>query len=310
MDIAPEEMTLAGDELVVTWPDGHMSRFAGEDVRALEEDDAIRWRPWETGFLPRRTDFRSFVDDDRVAERMIADFLRDGVAILERAPREPGTLELLTPRLGPIREVLFARIHDVKVDQSGYNVAHTTLALPPHNDFASYTWPPSVQALHMLDNETAGGESFVVDGWNILEGLRADHPDLFEVLREVPVPFREFDDGVETHAVSPIVSCDVNGDIVGFRFSNQLMQAINPNRPSAGEFYRAYHELCARVTDPSKRVCFRLAAGEILVVAAHRVLHGREAFEPTGDRHLQDAYFELDNVRNHRVVLCRGLERS
>ena len=36
------------------------------------------------------------------------------------------------------------------------------------------------------------------------------------------------------------------------------------------------------------------------------VLHGREAFERGGRRHLQDAYFEFDNVRNNRLVLRRS----
>ena len=59
-------------------------------------------------------------------------FVADGAMILEGAPTEPGTLEYLAPRLGPGREVLFDRIHDVAVDPCGYNVAHTPLPLPPH----------------------------------------------------------------------------------------------------------------------------------------------------------------------------------
>ena len=49
----------------------------------------------------------------------------------------------------------------------------------------------------------------------------------------------------------------------------------------------------------------RLEGGEILLVAGRRVLDGREAFEPTGKRHLQDGYFEVDNVKNHLLVLQR-----
>ncbi len=49
----------------------------------------------------------------------------------------------------------------------------------------------------------------------------------------------------------------------------------------------------------------RLEGGEILLVAGHCVLHGREAFEPMGKRHLQDAYYEFDNVKNHLLVLHR-----
>ena len=224
---------------------------------------------------------------------------------LEQAPAETGTLEQLAPRFGPVREVLFARIHDVQVDPAGYNVAHTSFALPPHNDFASYSWPPSIQALHMLINEAEGGDSVIVDGWHVLTRLREDHPEHFKVLRCVAVPFREFDDDNETYAVAPMVSCDTDDNIAALRFSNQLMQTLDPEMPGVADFYRAYRALCELVMDNAFKARFRLEGGDILVVAAHRVLHGREAFEATGRRHLQDAYFEHDNVRNHLDVLKR-----
>ncbi len=304
-DIEPAEIDLDDDELTLVWPDGHRTSYSGESLRELAHLPEPPWRRWPAGFTPPRSEFRAFLDNDRAAAAAIGEFVETGVLILEHAPTVPGTLEDLAPRLGPIREVLFARIHDVEVDPRGYNVAHTSMPLPPHNDFASYTWPPSVQALHMIVNDVEGGASIVVDGWSVLEELRDEHPEHFEALCAMPVPFREFDDDNETYAVAPIVRCDSEGRIAGFRFSNQLMQAIDPNHPAAAGFYRAYHELCRRITDPAARATFRLKAGEILVVAAHRVLHGRESFEATAPRRLQDAYFEFDNVRNHLVVLRR-----
>ena len=303
--LEPESAEFVGDHLQIVWPDGHRSSFSSETLRSFGRARERTWSPWPPDFTPYRCDYQPFLDDDLVAAGAIERFLDDGAMILQSAPITPGTLESLAPRLGPIREVLFARIHDVAVDPSGYNVAHTPLPLPPHNDFASYTWPPSVQALHMLANESSGGESIIVDGWAALDALRIEHADYFDVLSSLPVPFREYDDDTETYAVEPIIRCDTEGRITGLRFSNQLMQAIDPTDERTADFYHAYRELCLRVTDPGVEVSFRLAGGEILVVAAHRVLHGRRAFEPGGRRHLQDAYFELDNVRNHLVVLRR-----
>ena len=303
-DLAPASARLSGDQLLIDWPDGHRSSYERHRLRAYSGtgEDAS---PWPRHYTPYRCNYRQFLDDDQTAANTTVRFIEDGAIILEEAPTVPGTLEQLAPRLGPIREVLFDRIHDVVVDPSGYNVAHTPLPLPPHNDFASYTWPPSVQALHMLANETPGGDSIIVDGWAVLAALRAEHPDYFDVLCRVAVPFREFDEDTETFAEEPIVRCKVDGTIAGLRFSNQLMLAIDPNDPLAKRFYRAYRELCVRVMNPDAQVSFRLSGGEILVVAAHRVLHGRKAFEPVGRRHLQDAYFEFDNVKNHLVVLRR-----
>lgn len=305
VDVSPIATSLEGDRLTLIWPDRHESRYDGAEIRGLRKSRQPSWKRWDTDYSPQRYRFDEFLGDDHVAATAIREFLDMGAMILEHAPTEPGTLERLAPRLGPVREVLFARIHDVRVDPSGYNVAHTSIALPPHNDFASYSWPPSVQALHMLINEATGGESVIVDGWQVLTRLRDEQPAHFQSLCDMPVPFREFDDDTETYAVEPIVRCDCDGHVVALRFSNQLMQMLDPEQPGVVDFYRAYHALCILVTDDAFKATFRLEGGDILVVAAHRVLHGREAFEPTGRRHLQDAYFELDNVRNHLVVLER-----
>lgn len=304
-DCAPAEIELVDDQLRIVWPDGHQTSYSGDALRTAASVREVDWSPWPDGYVPERIDFDAFIADDQCAAGAIDEFVNLGAIILSDAPVEAGALEELAVRLGPVRELLFDRIHNVQVDPAGYNVAHTPLPLPPHNDFASYTWPPSVQALHMLVNETPGGKSIVVDGWSVLNALREENPEYFDLLCRMPVPFREFDDDTETFTVEPIVRCDTKGDIVGLRFSNQLMQVIDPNHPEAGAFYQAYHELCCRIVDPRSHTKFRLAGGEILIVAAHRVLHGREAFEATGRRHLQDAYFELDNVRNHCVVLRR-----
>ncbi len=305
-DLSPLGAELGDDELRCYWPDGHESSFTRAMLTGAPRPALPAWQAWRDGFEPARVAWAAFLDDANEAVAALRRLLVDGVIVLEGAPPRPGALEALAPRLGPLRELLFARIHDVEVDAGGYNVAHTSLPLPPHNDFASYTWPPSVQALHMLVNEVRGGRSIVVDGFALLESLRAEHPRHFETLLRTPVPFREFDADTETYAVASLVRCGADGRVAGLRFSNQLMQAVDPAAPGVEEFYLAYHELCRRVMGAAHRVSFRLAGGEVLVVAAHRVLHGREGFEPGGRRHLQNAYFELDNVANALTIMERG----
>ena len=209
----------------------------------------------------------------------------------------------MSKRLGPIHETLFERIHNVSVTGHVYNVAHTSKGLPPHNDFASYKYQPSVQALHMLENECEGGESVIVDGWELVEDLRKDHPKYFEILCNFNIPFREFDKDNETFAEAPLIKCDTNGKVESFRFSNQLMQMIDPSKKGLQDFYMAYHEVSKRVYDHKYRSVFRLNGGEALIVASLRVLHARESFTPNGKRHLQDAYYVYDNAANNIVLL-------
>ncbi|MBT7374818.1 MAG: DUF971 domain-containing protein [Porticoccaceae bacterium] len=306
-DLAPESVSIDLDALTVTWPDKHCSQYPLATITELFQSNSQPLQSWPEGFVPQAYSWDEFLGDSRVTAEAIETFLRYGVILLSQAPVKEESLELLAPVLGPIRELLFDRIHNVSMEGHVYNIAHTSLGLPPHNDFASYSFPPSVQALHMLQNETPGGESIVVDGWAVLEQLRADRPDYFKSLCEFAVPFREFDEANETYAVEPMVRCDPQGHLVSFRFSNQLMQMMNPMQPGIKTFYQAYHELCLRITDRDSpaRSTFKLQGGQVLLVAAHRVLHARESFQPIGKRHLQDAYFELDNVANKLVLLRR-----
>ncbi len=308
--LAPRAVSLEQNTVCVSWPDNHQSRFLLDSIQCLLEPPIQKYAPWPSEFIPQSFGWDPFLNNREVTIAALESFMQFGVILLKQVPREPATLEQLAPVLGPIRELLFDRIHNVSVAGHVYNIAHTSMGLPPHNDFASYSFPPSVQALHMLHNEAEGGNSIVVDGWDVLQQLRRDHPDYFQILCDFPVAFRQFDEDNETYAVAPMVRCDHEGNIVSLRFSNQLMQMMNPLQRGIKAFYRAYHELCVRVVDAQQdyRSMFRLQGGEIILVAAHRVLHARESFQATGKRHLQDAYFELDNIANKLVLLKRQRE--
>ncbi|MXW18616.1 MAG: DUF971 domain-containing protein [Gemmatimonadetes bacterium] len=293
------------EAISIGWPDGHRTRYRSNEIHGLLSRPRPELHYWDGRFQPRRFDYRRFLANDSAAAEFIEEFLRTGVCVLVDAPTEPDSSEQLAARLGPVREVLFERIHNVVVDPKGYSIAHTGLAVAPHNDFSSYTWPPSVQALHMLVNECEGGESTVVDGFGLLHRLRSEHPEMFDVLCRVPVPSRIFSEEYECQASNPMVEVDSGGEVRLLRFNTQQMQPIPLSQPRLRDFYAAYHELSGRINDTAVQATFRLEGGQILLCAGHRVLHGRTALRSDGRRHLQDAYFEHDNVRNHLRLLRR-----
>ena len=302
VDISPKSVEIIDESLFVLWPDNHQSVIP---LNKIEESGKTRYperKLWTSKFTPRRFDWSEFLEKKEIAFEALKTFVSFGVIILNNAPKEPNSLELLSKRFGPIHETLFERIHNVSVTGHLYNVAHTSKGLPPHNDFASYKSQPSVQALHMLENECEGGELIIVDGWEIVEDLRKDNPEYFNILKEFNVPFRQFDENNETYAEAPIIKCSSDGSVESFRFSNQLMQMIDPSREDVKSFYKAYHEVSTRVHDNKYRSTFRLNGGEVLIVASLRVLHARESFIPNGKRHLQDAYFVYDNALNNYVI--------
>jgi len=302
VDISPKNVEIKDANLFVLWPDNHQSVIP---LNKIEESGKPRYpehKSWNSKFIPRSFDWFNFLDNNEIALEALTDFVSFGAIILKNAPNEPNSLEVLSKRFGPIHETLFERIHNVSVDGYGYSVAHTSKEIPPHNDFASYKSQPSIQILHMLENECEGGNSIIVDGWKVIKDLKKDHPDYFNILKEFYVPFRQFDENNETYTVAPMINCSSDGSIESFRFSNHLMQMIDPSREGIKNFYKAYHETSRRVLDTKYRSSFRLNAGEALIVASLRVLHGRESFIPNGKRYLQDAYFVYDNALNNCVI--------
>ena len=302
VDLKPKSVDIDENDIHICWPDDHETTISFKDIELLKKPRKPEKELWTNNFIPKYYDWNDFLENNDIAISAISEFIIKGAICIKNAPCIPNSLEDLAPRLGPIREVLFERIHNVSIDGHVYNIAHTSLEVPPHNDFASYSWPPSVQALHMLINECEGGESMIIDGYKVLKDLKDDHPDIFNVLSTFSVPFREFDEENETYANEPIIRLNTTNEIIGFRYSNQLMQMIDPHKKNVSLFYKAYHELSNRINSEKYKSKFRLEAGHILLVSAHRVLHGREKFNPSGKRHLQDAYYEMDNIENNLVL--------
>ena len=302
VDISPKSVEIKDEKVFVWWPDNHQSVIP---LIQIEESGRPRYperKFWTSKFTPTRFDWSKFLNDEDTALEALKTFVSFGAIILKKAPKEPNSLEVLSKKLGPIHETLFERIHNVSIEGYGYSGAHTSKEIPPHNDFASYKSQPSIQILHMLENECEGGDSIIVDGWEVVEDLRKDNPEYFNILKEFNVPFRQFDENNETYTVAPMINCSSDGSLESFRFSNHLMQMINPSREGVKNFYKAFHEASSRVLDSKYRSTFRLNAGEALIVASLRVLHGRESFVPSGKRYLQDAYFVYDNALNNSVI--------
>jgi gamma-butyrobetaine dioxygenase len=116
------------------------------------------------------------------------------------------------------------------------------------------------------------------------------------VLSRVAVGFRQYSPQAEGFTRQPLIERDREGRCTHLRFSNQLMQPLPFDDPDLADWYDAYRLLGTAISDPANHVAFRLDAGDTLIVNNHRVLHAREAYVPDGPRHLQDIYFDADDV--------------
>lgn len=286
--------------LTIRWSGGHESTFTEAELEALiaaSRRGSTAIRHWTAGDQVVRFDHHQVLTHDDARRAMFEAFVRDGAVVVTDSPRRPGACLTLLDQLGvTVRETALGRIFDVELDPAGFNVAYTSEAIPPHNDNAQCTHPPSGQILAMLTNDATGGDTVVVDGWTVAEQLRRADPAAFAVLTRVPVGFRQYSVEADGFTRAPIIVTDPRGRITHVRFSNQLRQPLDIDDPDLGEWYRAYRLFGRAATDPANQVTFRLTAGDTLMVNGLRVLHGRTEFQPHGPRHLQDVYFEVDDV--------------
>ena len=293
-------LDVAAGRLTIRWSTAHESTFTEADLTALVAASlrgSTAIRHWTAADDLVRFDHDQVVGDDDTRRTMFEAFVRDGAVVVTESPRVPGACLTLLDRLGvTVREIALGRIFDVVLDPNGFNVAYTAEAIPPHNDNAQCTHPPSGQILAMLTNDATGGETVVVDGWAVAEQLRRADPAAFAVLCRVPIGFRQYSIDTDGFTRAPLIVTDPRGRITHVRFSNQLRQPLPVDDPDLAEWYRAYRLLGRAVTDASNQVTFRLDAGDTLMVNGLRVLHGRTEFRPDGARHLQDVYFEVDDV--------------
>ncbi len=311
--IAASKAEYADDQgLRIEWNDGHRSSYSTQWLRTHDYSRAARASRQHSATLwdASLTQVPRFEHADVVGttEGQLAylEALRNyGVAVVSNTPSIDGEVERFAEALGHVRETAFERIHNVRHDPAGYNVAHTPLELKPHTDLPSYHWPPSIQLLHFLVNEADGGESTVTDGWAILSDLRREDPQAFDILTRVPVRWQLFSDDEDTAATAPIIQLDTDGQVQTFRFSNQLAQPLDVPFDDVQRFYDAYRTLGRMVDSDRYKLVFKTRSGDLLTVHGHRVMHGRLTYDPaSGARHLQDVYMEFDDMMARRRVLA------
>ena len=97
-----------------------------------------------------------------------------------------------------------------------------------------------------LEFENESQTDFHKTFYNRLNSNWVEFMELYEsfIFNEI---YPQFDENNETYAEAPLIKCSSDGSIESFRFSNQLMQMIDPAVKGLKEFYKAYHDVSERV---------------------------------------------------------------
>ena len=317
------EVTSEGS-LRVTWsPNGEVVDFEAAWLREhcnSTAERAQRRRPvmvWDASISedPPKASFervRTSEEDLLALYKLVLDY---GFAILEDVPTISGEVAEAGSLFGLVRLSAYGnvdedmRIEDVRVDPKVTVGTTRSDFLGPHTDTC---WRLSLSGLvlmHCLKGSAFGGESLLVDGFKVCEILRGRHPEAFDLLSRVPLAYSvSVDNGEEWRALGRVITCDAEGNVVGFRFNERSLVQQDLPRELIEPGYSALENLQEVFYDQALWVVRKIEPGSLVVMDNQRILHGRTAFDPaSGERHLQHCSVERDVFHNKFRQLARAL---
>ena len=272
--------------------DRHEKRQAGWTGRGIE-----RWDSRLLNQVPTES-WTDVSNDRRALGRWLAAVRRHGFAVLTDTPTEPGTLCKVAELFGYVRETNYGRWFEVRAEVNPNNLAYTNLGLQAHTDNPYRDPVPTLQILACLENSVEGGDSIVVDGFSVVERLKAENPRGFDLLSGHAARFAyEGAAGVRLRSKRPMIELGPDGELIAIRFNNRSLAATTDvPYDDMSDYYAAYRRFAELIEDPAMEVSFKLKPGELFIVDNTRVLHARKSFSGSGKRWLQGCYTDKDGL--------------
>ena len=222
-----------------------------------------------------------------------------GIAIVKDAPtHEKSALPVLN-KISHTRETFFKTPFEVINIPKPNNSAYTAHALRNHMDLPWFENPPGYQFLHCLVNSAKGGDSSAVDAFAVADYIRKNEKDIFDILVNVPLKFRDKDYTQEAirSVYGTAISLTKDGDYNDIRYSIATLDTLDCHPDIMEKVYKAHRRFGNLLHDSKFQINFRLEPGDIFCFNNRRLLHGRTEFDPnSGNRHLQGYYMDRDEI--------------
>ncbi len=299
--------------LAADWADGRHVRVHPGWLRHIADQQHLPSSALPTPAIWTSSDFdeppsidgSNILDDDAVLEEWLTLMIKYGICRLVNTPTDLDFVGRLIAHVGPIRDTNFGLVWSVTTKPDPDSTAYTGLDLGQHTDLPTREVPPGFQFLHCVENTVAGGWSRMSDGWAVVEAIRTEHPDAYEALTTLEWVFCNRAKDAEHRWIGPIIDH-------GGKRQPLTLRAFYPVRTaphmSPADMPRAYESLRVFATvarDPRFQLVYPFKPGDLVGFDNRRILHGRDAFESVGSRHLRGSYADHDDVYSRLRVLRR-----
>ncbi|WP_339442926.1 MULTISPECIES: TauD/TfdA family dioxygenase [Pseudomonas] len=282
----------------LVFSDGHRAVYEAAQILAETQPHSTGPSPqsWDSTLaLAEVTHEWPEMENDESFAAALQSYLRYGFIVLRDVPNDKEQVLQVGSKFGYVKETNFGKYFEVYTKPLSNDLAYRSVRLGPHTDNPYRDPVPGIQLLHCLINETTGGLSTLVDSVSVVEALKREDREGYELLRDVPVRFRFVDMGVELVASRPMIDVDEQGRVVGVHYSPRLDQLPLLSHEKLQKFHRARKRLAELFNSHRYELKFRLQAGELMLFDNNRVLHGRTSYNPNeGLRHLQGCYIDRD----------------
>lgn len=282
------------------------------DGRHLPESDLPTSTAWTAGDLPEppTIDGSEILTDDRVMSEWLALLAEFGLCRLANTPTDDEFVGRLVGSVGPLRDTNFGLTWSVRASIDPDSTANTGLDLGQHTDLPTREVPPGFQFLHCIENTVEGGWSRMCDGLAVVEAIRADHPDAYDALTTLEWIFMNRSPHADHRWIGPIIDHGSKHQPLTLRAFYPVRTAPNmapADMPRAYEAMRVFAEVAR---DPRFQIRYPFQPGDLIGFDNRRVLHGRDAFESGGARHLRGCYADHDDIYSKLRVLRRSADHQ
>lgn len=120
--------------------------------------------------------------------------------------------------LFPIHKTLFGEMWTFSDSKDHLDTSYTNVYLGPHNDNTYFNDASGLQILHCIQHDGTGGESLLVDGFNVALNLRKENREAFDRLKSTHVPCEYIETGKHHKHIAPIIQ---------FNEATQQLEQVN-----------------------------------------------------------------------------------
>ncbi|KAM9767194.1 gamma-butyrobetaine dioxygenase [Dama dama] len=309
----------------IMWPNDHYSEYKADWLKKRCFSQQARERLQKELFLPEcqywgsefqlpTLDFEDVLKDDEHAYRWLSSLKKVGIVRLTGAADKRGEVLKLGKRIGFLYLTFYGHTWQVQDKIDANNVAYTTGKLSFHTDYPALHHPPGVQLLHCIKQTVTGGESEIVDGFNVCQKLKEKNPRAFQILSSTFVDFTDI--GVDycdfsVQSKHKIIELDDKDQVVRINFNNATRDTIfDVPIERVQPFYAALKEFVDLMNCKDFKFTFKMNPGDVITFDNWRLLHGRRSYEAGTEisRHLEGAYADWDVVMSRLRILRQSVQ--